>query len=483
MRDSITKLVSIAFLGGLIGRGFRYGFSVTIARGLGLDALGIFAFGMVVMKGAGVFARVGLDSAANKYIPIYRGQDDAERLNGTVLLCLLIPLLVGTIVAVLLYFGRGVIHSTVGVTFDPTTQLFIAGIPLFAVMMVGVNATYGLNETKYSVYIRDFGQSGVGIVLIAIGAFIFSDLNALVVGYLASIVIGVGLAVVFLLREDALRFDVQPVFEYREILAFALPLTFAASIQYLVSWTDILVLGVFVPATPIGRYQAAYQTSVLLLIVLQSANSVFPPLASELHDSGKRAELNRVYTAVTRWVTYLTVLGFAFVAIYAADILSIFGTDARSAQTALIILAAGQMISAIVGPTGYLLIMTDYERLTLVNNGLAALLNLVLNVVLIQTYGILGAAIATGISLATMNILRLAEVWYFLEIHPYSRRYWKGGIAIAASIVVLFLGKLLPISSLPRAILAGAVALGLFGIVIWRLGFDDLDAALVEAIK
>lgn len=67
MRDSITKLVSISFFGGLIGRGLRYGFNVVIARGLGFEALGVFAFGMVVMKGGGVFVRLGLDSAAKKF--------------------------------------------------------------------------------------------------------------------------------------------------------------------------------------------------------------------------------------------------------------------------------------------------------------------------------------------------------------------------------------------------------------------------------
>lgn len=483
MRNSITTLVSIAFLGGLIGRGFRYLFNIVIARGLGLDALGVFAFGMVVMKGCGVFARIGLDSAVQKYIPIYRSEDDAARVNGTVILGFVVPLLVGGIISLILYVGRDIITQFTGTELGSSVQLFLTGIPLVAAMMVGVSATYGLKETKYAVYSRDFGQSTVALVLMAIGAFIISDLSAVIGGYLISLLVGMCLAALFLVREDALQFDVRPVFEYRTIFAFSLPLTLAASIQYLVSWTDILVLGVFVPSASIGLYQAAYQTSILLVIVLQSANSIFPAMAADLYNAEQRERLDRVYTAVTRWVTYLTVLGLVFVILYADDILSIFGTAARSAQIALIVLAIGQTLNATTGPTGYLLIMSGHERLQLINNIVAALFNLVLNIMLIQLYGIIGAAIATGTSLALLNLLRLSQVWILLRMQPYSRQYWKGAVAIGCAFPVLVLGRGLPIASPIRIVLVGAGAFAVFILLIWLLGFDNIDRTLIEAIE
>ncbi|PSQ53007.1 polysaccharide biosynthesis protein [Halobacteriales archaeon SW_8_65_20] len=483
MRDSITKLVSISLVGGLIGRGIRYGFNVVIARGLGLEALGVFAFGMVVMKGGGVFARVGLDNAAKKFIPIHRTNDEPAKVSGTILICLVAPLLVGSALAGVLYLAYDTLEILAGTTFHPTTRLFIAGIPLISVLMVGVNATYGLKHTKYSVYIRDFGQSVAALVLMAIAAFVISDLRLLIVGYLVSITFGIVLAVVFLIREGALRFDVRPDFEYRRIFTFSLPLTLAASIQYLVSWTDVLVLGIFVPSDAVGWYQAAYQTSVLLVVVLQSANSIFPSIAADLHDSGEHDRLNRVYTAVTKWVTYLTVLGLAFVLIYNSEILSIFGTTVQSARTALVLLAVGQTINAAVGPTGFLLIMTGYERLQVINNGIIAVLNLALNLVLIQQYGIIGAAVATAFSLAVLNLLRLAQVWYLLELQPYSRGYWKGAMAIGGAVLVLLLGKTVPVADLPRMIGAGFIALCVFAVLIWAIGLDETDRVLAEAVE
>ena len=47
MRQNITKLASIALVGGLIGRGLRYTLNIIISRGLGAEALGLFAFGIL----------------------------------------------------------------------------------------------------------------------------------------------------------------------------------------------------------------------------------------------------------------------------------------------------------------------------------------------------------------------------------------------------------------------------------------------------
>jgi len=482
MRHNITKLVSISFIGGLIGRGVRYGFNIVIARGLGVEALGIFAFGMVLMKGGAVFSRIGLDSAVQKFVPIYRNQNDSAKVSGTVIVGLIAPFFVGSVVAVILYLGFGFISSFTSRPIHPSSRLFLIGIPIFATMMVGVNSTYALKHTKYSVYIRDIGQSIMALVFIGIAAFVFSDFDLVVIGYILSFVFGVFITAISLTHLGAIRFDVRPKFEYKKVLTFALPLTFAASIQYLVSWTDILVLGVYVPSKEVGWYQAAFQTSVLLTIVLQSANSIFPTIAADLYEAGDQKQLSRVYTATTRWVTYFTIMGLLFVIINNNTVLSIFGATTPQAQAALVILAIGQTITATVGPTGYLLVMSGYERLQLVNNSISAALNLVLNIILIQKFGIIGAAAATGISLATLNILRLIESWYFLRMQPYSWAYLRGGFAIFAGLTVLLTGRYLSFTEIHSVFITGILSLTVFGLVMWKIGFDEIDQALFEPL-
>lgn len=482
MKKSLVQVASIAFLGGLIGRGLRYGLYVVIARALGPEALGLFAFGMVVMKAGSSVARSGLDNAAQKYIPIHRNEDNDSRLVGTVVLCLFAPFVIGSVIASILYLGGDVLTRVTDEAFGATARLFLLGVPLFATMMVGISATQGFKETKYAVYIRDLGQSGLALILAAIGGFILADLRAVVLGYLVSLFLGVVLAIFFLAHQGGLRL-LRPQIDVRDIFTFSIPLLVVTVTQYIISWTDILMLGIFVSPAEVGWYQAAYQTSVLLLTILYAANSVFPAIASDLYSDGQHERLQEVFVAVTKWVTYLTLLGGLFIIVYAEDILTIFGTVTPEARTALILLAIGQVFTTITGPVGFLLIMTGYERLETANTVLVAVLNLVLNFVLIQQLGIIGAAVATSSTLSLLNVLRLGQVWHLLGQQPYTLEYWKGGIAIIGVGVLMIFGQILPISSIFRMLLVGSLSLISFALVVWWLGVDEGDQILLESLR
>jgi len=483
MRQNITNLVSIAFVGGIIGKGFRYGINVVIARGLGAEALGLFAFGTVLMKAISVVSRMGLDRAAQKYIPIYVSDDCPALVSGTTLLCLGVPFAVGTIAAVLLYSQWHLLDQVLQSGFSLTTRIFLVGIPVFSVMMVGATATRGFKQTKYYVYVRDVGQSVAAFVLVGVGAFVLTDVKAVVVGYLISIGVGVVLAIYFLSRQGALSLDVRPKIQYKEVLGFALPLTVAAVTLYLITWTDILMLGVFAAPVEVGWYQAAYQTSVLLGVVLQATHSIFPALASELYHSDRHDRLARFYTAVTKWVATLTLFGFAFLFVFLDEILGIFGTAIPEAESALLILALGQVTAAVVGPAGYLLIMSEYERLQMVNSVVVSVANVGLNYVLIQDYGIIGAAVATGVSFVALNTLRLVQTWYLLDLQPYSRQYWRGLVAVCGAIPAMLLGRALPLPDIARVVVTGITAAAVFGTIVWYLGLTDLDYLLLESVE
>ncbi|RBI61644.1 polysaccharide biosynthesis protein [halophilic archaeon] len=483
MKDSITKMASVAFLGGLVGRALRYSLNVIIARGLGTDALGLFAFGMIVMKASGIPARLGLDNAAQKYIPIYQRDDDHSKIAGVALTAVVAPLVVGTAIAGVLYIGANQYASVLDADFGPTTQLFLVGIPLFSVMMVGMSVTRSFKETKYSVYVREFGQSGTAVVLVAVGAFVLNDVRAVIAGYLASLLVGSALAVYYIVDLGAIRRHVSPAFETKKIFTYSLPVVAVAVTQYFISWTDILMLGAFVSPSKVGWYQAAFQTSVLLAVVLQAVNTIFPTLAADFYHDGQHERLERTYTVVTKWVAYLTVLGFLFLVVYDDEILSIFGAATPAATTTLLILGFGQMFKAAIGPAGFFLSMSEYERLEAVNTTLVCLVNVGLNFVLIGEYGIVGAAMATGTSLALLNVLRVGEVYYLLDIHPYSLGYWKGGVAVACATVVMLVGRELAIFDVGKVLVVGTLSLGTFVALMGLLGVDDADRTLLESIS
>jgi len=82
-----------------------------------------------------------------------------------------------------------------------------------------------------------------------------------------------------------------------------------------------------------------------------------------------------------------------------------FGEAFTTSATALAIITVGQVINAVTGPVGYLLIMSGHENKATFSVGIGAGLNLLLNVILILFWGIEGAAVATAVTLGVVNLL------------------------------------------------------------------------------
>jgi len=97
-------------------------------------------------------------------------------------------------------------------------------------------------------------------------------------------------------------------------------------------------------------------------------------------------------------------------------VMGLFGSQFESGWVVLLILAAGQFVNVVTGSVGYLLMMSGHESLMRNNIIFSALLNLALNILCVPTLGIVGAAVATAISLAVMNIVSLWLVYLKLGI-------------------------------------------------------------------
>ena len=149
----------------------------------------------------------------------------------------------------------------------------------------------------------------------------------------------------------------------------------------------------------------AVKVSMLSYMGLMAINSIAAPKFSELYASGKIDELKKIVQQSTKaifWITLPVVLIFIF---FPSMILSLFGEEFKAAIYCLLILSFGKMFSAISGSVGTLLQMSGKE--VFFQNVLiaSAILNVVLNYILIPIYDIDGAAIASLISNLFWNIL------------------------------------------------------------------------------
>jgi O-antigen/teichoic acid export membrane protein len=212
--------------------------------------------------------------------------------------------------------------------------------------------------------------------------------------------------------------NAPPIYYNRLWLLSTLPLAFIGGAQLINGRISTLILGIFTDSAQVGIYRVADQMSLLIAVGLQTVNIVIAPQFARLHALGDTRRLQKLATTSARVVFFLTLLVMAAFLLFGRLFLSIvFGSEFLSAYTPLLILAVGQLINSAAGSVGVLLNMTGNEKETARGIVIAAVGNVVLNLILVPLWGIVGAALASAIALSAWNILLVLAVRKKLKIN------------------------------------------------------------------
>lgn len=190
------------------------------------------------------------------------------------------------------------------------------------------------------------------------------------------------------------------------------PLSLTGGMMIINNETDILMLGALAGARDVGVYRVAAQGANMVVFFLTALELVIAPQISKLYTQGHSGVLQQILTWNTRMV-FLGALCVALIFWFAGhQILGwVFGPEFVVGYAALAILCAGYLVKAACGPVGTILNMTGFERETAFGAGVAAILNIILNAVLIPYFGMIGAATATTISLLLWNGILIYSVY------------------------------------------------------------------------
>lgn len=188
----------------------------------------------------------------------------------------------------------------------------------------------------------------------------------------------------------------------REWMRAALPMAATGALHLVNTQADILMIGVFLENEDVGRYRVAVQAATLVIFALQATKMVVEPSFSRLFASGDLKRVQALARAASRLNASIGSLVFIALLLAGETLLRrAFGPEFDGASVPLLILATGWVFGSTVATSGHLLNMAGFEahyaRLRLIG----AISNIVLNLILIPTLGIVGGAIATAISMIT----------------------------------------------------------------------------------
>lgn len=189
-------------------------------------------------------------------------------------------------------------------------------------------------------------------------------------------------------------------------LRAALPMLAVEGIFYLIINTDVMVAGIFVTPHDVAVYYAAAKTLALVHFVYFAIRIATAHKIAEYHALGDEVALRSTLRDAIHW-TFWPSLGLALALwVFGGLVLGLFGEGfAEEGMEFLAILLAGVVVRATIGPAEALLTMADEQTLAAWIYACVFVTNLALNFVLIALFGLIGAAVATALSMTVETIL------------------------------------------------------------------------------
>ena len=416
---------------GVLLKGFNtlaaFATAVLLARLLGAEHYGIYAYAISWITLLGVFAKAGIDQVMVRNIAVYHQANDWAHIRGMLRFGLALVSAAGILCALGAAALAWLLHAD---TPAMRNALWLACLllPLHALTVPFGAAQTGLREVV-NAQLPGLLIVPLMFLLALAGVYLLRNSAGLTVDQaLATRIgaVGIGLVAAMLLVRGGLRRAGRPVsppspaYDRSRWLQSAVPLVLMGSMFMVNANADILMLGAMAGAREAGVYKVATRGAELLAFSIAIISMPLGPLVARLHAAGEQKKLQEVIWRVA-WLAFLpTACLGAFFLFNGGLFLRIFGAEyaGPDATSALGILTLGQLIHIAVGPVGLLLLMTGRERDAALSLVTGATINVILNAVFIPAWGEMGAAAATALSTSAFASLLLWFVVKRLHINP-----------------------------------------------------------------
>jgi O-antigen/teichoic acid export membrane protein len=401
--------------------GLLFFLNLLLARMLSTTAYGAYAYATAWVSVLGVPALLGLDKLLIREVAACRARSAWALLRGLLRWANGMVLASSLGLAILAAFIAWTMAANLEESVLPTFWLAMISLPLLTIMRVRQASLQGLSRVVAGQLSEMLIWPGLFILLLG-GAYLLlsQDLTAPWAMSLNVAASSVALLVgVRLLQKATPRAvtDAPPAYDTTRWLRSILPLVLVSSMRVVNARIDIIMLGAMENLEAVGIFAVASRGSAFIPLVLVAVNAALGPTVARLYTIGNMKRLQRIVTRSARLV-FLASIPIALCLVLFGDwFLSLFGQEFVQGHSALAILSIGQLFNAFAGPVGLLLLMTGFEREVAVGVGVGALLNSILNTLLIPQYGLEGAALATTVSRIIWNSALVFMVYRRIGIH------------------------------------------------------------------
>jgi len=309
-------------------------------------------------------------------------------------------------------------------------------------------------------------------------------------GYAFAVIVVACLAAWQLTRiEGVQKLFVGPVKLKRQtlnsIFKFGLPASIGTAATWVFASVDPLVLTAQGSLTAVALYSVAQPIAMLLRYVPKAITVVMFPVSVELHTLKDR-RLNEGVRQVQKYLMLLLLpIGIPIVTLAPQIIAFLFPPEYGAAAQTLQFLTIAQILGAVALVNTYVLLGMGKPRIFAGILVTGAVLNLLLDLILVPSWGVVGVGIANVVAQAGMLIVSLWKLQTTVDYRTPWRAWMKMGIAGVILVLTMDTAKTMfgpGVLGVGAATLIGIVAYGGSIFLLRALTIDELRGLIARVM-
>jgi O-antigen/teichoic acid export membrane protein len=396
-------------------------YHVVTARVLSVDEYGQLNFVVSLIGLAGFVASMGFTQAGIRFGAAYTAAKAWDKLKGLVSYSSVITTTAGIVLALLI----GMAAAKLLPQYERQLVIAASSVPAIGLILTLSGVLRGMHAVSESVVLNaalaPLALLGTLLAWSAMSSVV--SLDSVVILY-AAVHVGVALTGLLWINIKYVRpvaHGVTAQFDASGVMSSALPILFSSLMVMIFQRSDVLLLGTLSSSFEVARYAAAAKLAVLNSLVITAVNVSASPVIATLHQEGKRTDLQATLDRIVLLISSVSIVIFGCLVIFGRPLLALFGSAYEDAVPLLILLSFGQLFNALCGLNGSFLVMSGNERMHAMITTIAAIVNIVAQVMIIPRYGAIGAAVVTAGTTVLWNVLMAWAAWKKASILTFLR--------------------------------------------------------------
>ncbi|MGL4905124.1 MAG: lipopolysaccharide biosynthesis protein [Cetobacterium sp.] len=439
---------------------------------------------------------LGLGNTMLRYTVQYRAENKLEEeksLNGMFLVIYSVLMLIAIFIGIYLYsnmnefFGKNFTFEEIQKTKSIFVIMFLNVAISFPLSIFSTN----ISSKEKFIYQRSIKlitiilNPIVAVILMTNGFGLISITVSTVFFALTSYIFDIIYALKLGMKIKFSKFNKNII---REIFTYSFFIFLNVLIDQIYWGTDRVIIGKYIGVTGIAVYSIGGIFNTLYMGFASSVSGVLFPKINRLIVEGKHNEINDIFIKVGRLQYILLGLISSGFILFGKDFIVLWVGESYIEAYKIALWIMIPLTVPLIQSTGIAIMQArNMHQFRSMVYFIIAIMNLVMSVLFVKEYGVIGCAIATGISFVLGQII-IMNIYYKVRIGLDMIKFWKNIIKMSIPLLIsMVLGTLLNIYlvkiSYFNLFLKASIYTVVYTILLIIIGLNSYEKSLIKIFR